>query len=378
MKVLFVQKEGGIFGAENYQLKIIPSLLKKGITIEFLRLYTKYQGGKGGAFIEKLNSLGVKTYEINIGKYPSFPKLKAIKNIIEEGQYDLVHTHLIHADFYLSLTKVFFSLPCKWVSTKHGYDNEFTSQYGFDPSKQKLTPYFLISRFAEKRNDKSYTISHGLRNFFTETGLAKANKMELIHYGFDFPEVTEAWIDNKFRMFKKQVVIAGRLIKFKGHSKLIEAISESVKKDSEIGLVIVGSGILEEELKQQVKMLQIESNVHFTGYSTEVIKYMYNSDLVAVPSISEGFGVVFLEAFNCKKPVVAFDVPSGNELMIHKKTGYLVPAYDIQALGNQIVEIFSDQSEANKVGANAYRQLIDYYNLDRMVDETINFYQGVI
>ena len=44
MKLLFVQKEGGIFGAENYQLKVIPGLKEKGIEVEFLRLFTDYQG----------------------------------------------------------------------------------------------------------------------------------------------------------------------------------------------------------------------------------------------------------------------------------------------------------------------------------------------
>ena len=81
MKILFVQKEGGIFGAENYQLKVIPGLLATGIEVEFLRLYTDHQGGKGGEFIDRLNQLGVKTYEVNIGKYPTPKVLNQIKQI---------------------------------------------------------------------------------------------------------------------------------------------------------------------------------------------------------------------------------------------------------------------------------------------------------
>ena len=151
MKILFVQKEGGIFGAENYQLKVIPGLLAKRIHIEFLRLYTDHQGGKGGEFIERLNQLGVKTYEVNIGKYPTPRVLNQIKRIANNDGYDLVHTHLIHADFYLALVKSFLGLKTRLVSTKHGYDNNFTSRFGFDASKQTKTPYFLISKWAEKK-----------------------------------------------------------------------------------------------------------------------------------------------------------------------------------------------------------------------------------
>ena len=81
MKILFVQKEGGIFGAENYQLKVIPGLIDKGVQIEFLRLYTTHQGGRGGAFIDRLNEMGVATHEINIGKYPSIKILRNIQRI---------------------------------------------------------------------------------------------------------------------------------------------------------------------------------------------------------------------------------------------------------------------------------------------------------
>ncbi|NVK85521.1 MAG: glycosyltransferase family 4 protein, partial [Cytophagia bacterium] len=216
MKILFVQKEGGIFGAENYHLKVIPRLLAEGVEVDFLRLYTDYQGGKGGEFINRLNSIGVKTYEVNIGKYPKLGTLKEIRKIANDG-YDLVHTHLIHADFYLALIKTFLGLKPVLVSTKHGYDNTFTSKFGFDASKQTNTPYFLLSKWAEKRMKASFTISQGLRNFFIQTGLSKPERMRIIHYGFDMPENYLSKGKEDYRQAPKQIIIAGRLIAFKGH-----------------------------------------------------------------------------------------------------------------------------------------------------------------
>ena len=378
MKILFVQKEGGIFGAENYHLKTIPALIKSGIHIEFLRLYTDYQGGKGGNFVERLSSERIPVYEINIGRFPTLTKVQRIKKIIESGEYDLVHTHLIHADLYVSLVKLFFGLACKWVSTKHGYDNKFTSKHGFDASKQGITPYYLIARLSETLVDRSFTISNGLRNFFLKTKLAKEDKMGLIHYGFDYEPPTYDWKDTRYRQFSKQVFIAGRLVPFKGHKYLVDALPKVLRKHPDAGLLIAGSGEGEEDITKQVNQLGINESVVMLGYTGAVVKYMYNSDVVVVPSISEGFGVVFLEAFNCSKPVVAFDVPAGNEIIENGTSGYLAEPYSSRELAEKIIHIFDHPLEAQQAGERANEKLLSYFNLNRMIEQTIDFYKRVL
>jgi len=379
MKVLFVQKEGGIFGAENYQLKVIPGLIAKGVRIEFLRLYTAYQGGRGGDFIDRLEALGVKTHQVNIGRVPTPNVLSKIRKIANSGGFDLVHTHLIHADFHLALIKQFLGLKPILISTKHGYDNAFTSKFGFDASKQRNTTYFLISKWAEKRMKASYTISRGLLDFFISTGLTDAKKMKLIHYGFDLPDHFLHKEVQEFRKAPKQLIIAGRLVSFKGHRFLIEAMTKVVEVfGQEVKLLIAGSGDLEIELKNQVTSLALEKNIEFLGYSNAVGQYMANSDIVVIPSISEGFGVVFLEAFAAKTPVVAWNVPAGNELMEHEKTGYLVEPYNTEMLSDQLIKILEAPKDQLKIVDNAYQGLKEYFNLERMVSESVDFYNLVL
>jgi len=377
LKILFVQKEGGIFGAENYQLKVIPGLLAQGIDLEFLRLYTDYQGGAGGDFVDLLTRMGVKVHEVNIGKYPLPGVLRRIHKLAKSGNYDLVHTHLIHADFHLVLAKMLFRGKYKLVSTKHGYDNNFTSRFGFDASKQTKTPYFLISRFAERRMIASYTISHGLRNFFIKTGLTSKDRMSLIHYGFDMPENHEFKNQEQHRFASKQIFIAGRLVAFKGHKYLLDAMPRIVEAlGDEVKLVIAGTGDEEETLKQQVSDLGIEKYVIFLGYSKEVGPLMANSDVVTIPSISEGFGVVFLEAFSAKTPVVSWDVPAGNELMKNKKDGYLVQPYNTAELSDCLISVLQNPANQKPVVEAAYEKLKSYFRLNRMVDQTIQFYHN--
>lgn len=378
MKLLFVQKEGGIFGAETFQLNIIPQLLARGVEVEFLRLYANHQLGVDGRFVEILKSLGVKVHQVNIGRYFSLSALFTINRLIRHGRYDLVHTHLVHADLYVSLVKLFLFPGLKFVSTKHGYDNRFTARHGFDASRQGITPYAFVVWLSEKMAAGSYTISDGLRNFFISAKLTTAARMRRIHYGFDFEEPGEDWQAADFRKFKHQLIIAGRLVAFKGHRFVLEALPEVLKTWPDTGLVVVGIGPLEEELKALCQRLDITTRVHFAGYSQEVRKWMFNSDVVLVPSVSEGFGVVFLEAFSCYRPVVAFDVPASNELVVDGQTGYLVPPFDVSKFASSLCELLGDRERIKLFGQNANMRLKKHFSLRRMVEETLDFYNQIL
>ena len=148
--------------------------------------------------------------------------------------------------------------------------------------------------------------------------------MKLIHYGFDMADHHNLKNDKgEFRRSSKQIFMAGRLVGFKGHRLLLEVMPQVVEQfGSDVKLLIAGTGELKADLKKQVSRLGIEEHIEFLGYSKDVGAYMANSDVIMVPSISEGFGVVFLEAFSAKTPVIAWDVPAGNELMEHQESGY--------------------------------------------------------
>jgi glycosyltransferase involved in cell wall biosynthesis len=105
---------------------------------------------------------------------------------------------------------------------------------------------------------------------------------------------------------------------------------------------------------------------------------MRNSDIITIPSIGEGFGLVFLEAYLAKKPVVAFDVSASNEIVIDDITGALVPLQDIEEYANALLKLLKNPEIRKKQGEAGRALLNDYFSFERDELETLNFYKNIL
>ncbi|OHX65555.1 glycosyltransferase family 4 protein [Flammeovirga pacifica] len=375
MKILHTSNITGIAGSENYLLNILPVLNKsKEIEIEFLVLTPLNCKGQEGKFREVLERKGVKCHTIYFSKSRLFNVIRKINSIYILGNFQGIHSHLLHADLIISLTKRILNKKIVYFSTKHGYEENYNNKYGFDPSFKKKNIYLLLATYAEKVIDRSFAISKGLQDLYIGLGISNKNKLDLIHYGFDLPDSLP--FDSFFRRSDKQLVMVGRLTGFKGHKYAIEAVDILKNKISDVKLLIVGSGHLETELKNYVKKLKLEPFIEFIGYHPEGRRFMDASDVVLIPSRAEGFGVVVLEAFAAKKPVVAFNVPSLDEHIIDNKSGRLLEPYNVQSYAEAIQELLEKPKKRDEMSNNAHQKLKSYYNLDRMLEETLCFYSN--
>lgn len=377
MKILFIQKEGGIFGAEQFHLKTIPALIKAGVEISFLRLYTDFQLGLDSPFVFELEKMAVEVFQVNIGKFPGIKDIQQVKNVIKSGNYDVVHTHLVHADLYGALVKRFYLKKVKLVSTKHGFEESYNNEHGFDPSHIKKNLYFRINRFSEKQCNRSFSISDGLKNLFVTSGMSQAYKMSRIHYGFKMPETQIENEPDEKKSFP-QFVLAGRLVGFKGHRYAFRALADMKNKYPNLSLWVLGIGELESELRRMAKDLNLEDNIRFLGYKSNVLEYMEAADVVLIPSIAEGFGVVFLEAINTLKPIAAFDVPAGNEIFCEGYKKLLAKPFDTGHMVKNIEYILSHKEELETLTQENKKRLTEYFTIDRMVNEIVSFYKQVI
>lgn len=373
MKVLHVQKLGGMAGSERYLLEILPALRAAGVDARFAALVTAADRSRNDAMYRRLRAAEVPYYVLPLGRVPRASDVLGLARLVRDEQFDVLHTHLVHADFVGALARPALPRRVARVSTKHGYEERFTNEHGFDPRRVPRNAYRTACWVAESQVTASYAISRGLRRLFVESGIAR-REMEVIHYGFDFaaaPMQPRA----EHRLGAPQITMVGRLVGFKGHRHAVDAMVHVRRAHPSAKLVIVGSGPLEDEIRASIAARGLSESVVMTGYRPDAAAFMAASDVVLVPSISEGLGVVFLEAFSAGTPVVAFDVPASNEILDHDETGLLVRPYDIDAYARAVSALLSDGALRERLAAGGAHRLRSYFTRERMTRETIAFYE---
>jgi glycosyltransferase involved in cell wall biosynthesis len=177
--------------------------------------------------------------------------------------------------------------------------------------------------------------------------VSKSVKQDLVE-GFGVPEKQIVVIPNAVDVSRVQslarekvdcpwnpelpvIVTTGRLSRVKAQWHLIRAFAE-VQKTRPCQLAIIGSGELEDYLKTLCRELGIQDNVFFLGWQSNPFKFMARSGVFVLPSLTESFGLVLVEAMACGLPVIATDCPGGSREIISAGTagpcGVLVPVPD--------------------------------------------------
>ena len=174
---------------------------------------------------------------------------------------------------------------------------------------------------------------------------------------------------------KQQItfLFVGRLVYYKGVDILVEAFSIAVKtSDVSMHLKIIGSGPLEDFLKQQAKALGVEEYIEFVGKvdDRQLMKAYRDCDVFILPSVarSEAFGLVQIEAMAYGKPVINTWLDSGVPYVsINEQTGLTVPPGNYTALADAIKRMAEDNGFRNKCGINARQRVSTEYREDIMM-----------
>lgn len=378
VKVLLIQKMAGIAGSENYFLNLLPRMVTSGIEAHFLCVQKPGDSAMNLVFARTLEEAGVKVHLIDSAASLSFRLIRAIHRLIRTEHYDIVQTNLIHADVWGAIIKRFLMPDMVLVSVKHGYSESYQARHGLDPAHVGLDRFSLLTRWAGRKADRIVTISQGLRQLLTGAGLADAAKCRVIPYGFSFDDAVSSFPAHAVRFGEPQLLIVGRLVEVKQHRLVLDILPELVRRFPRLKLVIVGAGPLEGDLKALAEARGIADSVEWQGFRKNVHDYFRASDVLVLPSAAEGFGLVILEAWHNKIPVLAFDVPAPNEIICDGETGVLVPPFDTAALLDRLSSLLSDPATARAMGERGQAAYRDRYTLDVMHESTLALYREVL
>jgi len=176
------------------------------------------------------------------------------------------------------------------------------------------------------------------------------------------------------------VLFVGSLIPRKGLPFLVKAAEKIIKEHGETKFVIVGEGPLKSWLLGVVEVASLSRNFKFLGNLKEnMLAAVYNcADLLVLPSIQEGQGIVLLEAEASAKPVVAFDVGGVNEAVRVGETGLLVNLGNVDGLAEAVIRLLSDENLRQKMGVNGRKFVLENYTWDICAEKMLSVYRELL
>ena len=199
-------------------------------------------------------------------------------------------------------------------------------------------------------------------------------KIRVIHNGVDLEmavKLAAESIELPKKMSQKgpTAVFVGRLIPRKGLDLLLHALSGVQSSGIDLKLLVVGEGEEREKYEQMVHRLNLESSVSFIGEKKNPFPYIKYGDIFVLPSRSEGFPNVLLEAMILGKPVVATDCVTGPREIINGKNGTLVPEENPEMLAEAMMTYLNDTELQNLHAKNAFRTIRKKFDLDSQLQK---------
>lgn len=273
---------------------------------------------------------------------------KQLLDIIDKYDIELIHSnYLLPPGFISAIIKR--KRNVKIVTTAHGSDINILS-------KNKLTRPFI--KYTLKHVDEVYFVSNELKKIALKLNVKSLNEKSIITPNtvdinkFHSINENEKKLNKKYK--KPIVMFIGNLVKQKGLTYLLEA---KMKSKTDYTLLIYGDGPEKNNLENMIIKNDIQ-DVYLLGKTNTPEKIIPESDIMVLPSISEGASIIALESMSCKKAFISTDTGNIKDVITNYENGIIVEPKNSEQLSQTIDELVNDEKLRFKLGENA-RKLIE-------------------
>jgi glycosyltransferase involved in cell wall biosynthesis len=277
---------------------------------------------------------------------------------------DLIHLHISDPSAFFHLSTLQAHIAPTLLSLHQNPD-----YYGLQTASSKDA---LLARVIDASQWVT-AVSHSILEKLRQRDPQLATRSSVVYNGLP----TQPRVLHPLPMAGPQILCIGRLIHRKGFDIALAAFALLSGDHPTAQLTIAGEGILRDELQQQAEALNLGDRVRLIGAipPADVPALLSRATVVVVPSRAEGLPMVALEAGQMAKPVVAADFDGVDEVVIHNKTGMIVPREDSQALSTAISHLLSNQMIAVQLGQNAQQYIQETFSLDKTAAAYDSLYQ---
>ena len=316
-------------------------------------------------------------HEVTPASYPVFEQVPynlalstKMVEVAENYSLDVLHVHYampFAASAYLA-KQLMLPRQLGVVTTLHGTD---ITVVGVEPS------YFRVTQFSIQSSDRVTAVSRFLKERTEETfGITKPIE---VTYNFVDPQVFAPRRRSGLRLAPPQsrvLMHASNFRPVKNIPTVIQVFAE-VRKRVPVKLVMIGDGPEKAAAEHRVREMGAERDVLFLGNQDCMEELLPLADVFLLPSSSESFGLVALEAMSAEVPVVASNAGGLPEVIQHGVTGYLHDSGHVDGFVASVLRLLGNDSLRRDMGRRARRVASERFNVDDMVARYINVYDSL-
>jgi glycosyltransferase involved in cell wall biosynthesis len=271
---------------------------------------------------------------------------------------NIIHVHDEVPFFFLLCLNIFFNF--KLIATEHR---------SLMPKKE------LLTKFIDG-------INYTLAIFLCDRIIAVSRDIEDRIKVFKKKNVVriENWVDTEYfypeGKNRKYITFIGRLDRLKGSDIFLRLATRLSRENKNLHFLMVGSGILEEELRKIGKEEKI--NLTIKEVRNERLREIINRSIVLInPLATKGIGIVTLEGMACGAIVIKSNFQGFTDPIIDGHNGYLFKFDNFEELVNRTSYAIKNYKKLEKIRKNAVKTIKERYNKKNNITQTINLYKQV-
>ncbi|MDZ7292037.1 MAG: glycosyltransferase family 4 protein [candidate division KSB1 bacterium] len=208
-------------------------------------------------------------------------------------------------------------------------------------------------------------------------------RIEVIYNGIDlqpFLQTNGHDLRSQWGVPKEEPLLGfvGQFDQRKGIDVLLAAFDRIRCQVPRTRLVLVGSGPLRKMIEKEMCNHGWGDAVLLPGFLDDIVGVMQAIDLLLLPSLWEGFGIVLIEAMAAGKPAISTNTSSMPEIIVDGRTGYLVPPGDAEALACCTIELLQNPQLRVQFGHAARQRVAELFTMERMIEQLENLFQREI